>query len=84
MIMNDTSIKLNDFLPEGLTPSWTIRLRGWLTVDKTMPLELGLAVAGKSRLWINDKLAIDMWEKQRPGEFFYGYVYQLRDINVIV
>lgn len=71
-ILNDTRVKLNDFLPEGLTPSWTIKLRGTLKVDKTAPFEFGLTVAGRAKLWVNGKMTIDNWTSQRPGEFFYG------------
>lgn len=48
-VVEDTRIKLNDFLPEGLTPEWTIKLRGRLIVEESGPFELGLTVAGESR-----------------------------------
>lgn len=66
-------MKLNDFLPKGLTETWTIKLHGSLTMDKTADYELGLTVAGRAKLFVNDKLTIDNWTKQRPGDFFYGY-----------
>ena len=47
MILNDTRVRLNDFLPEGLEENWSIKLSGLLTFDRTMSFELGLAVAGK-------------------------------------
>ncbi|TFK26372.1 beta-glucosidase [Coprinopsis marcescibilis] len=71
-LLNDTRVKLNDFLPKGLTQTWTIKLRGKLTVDVTGPFELGLTVAGRAKLWLDDKLTIDNWTKQTPGDFFYG------------
>ncbi|TCD62616.1 hypothetical protein EIP91_006630 [Steccherinum ochraceum] len=71
-ILTDTRVKLNDFLPAGLTPTWTIKLEGKLTVDKTAEYELGLTVAGRAKLFVNGKLTIDNWTKQTPGEFFYG------------
>ncbi|CAE6460319.1 unnamed protein product [Rhizoctonia solani] len=71
-VLNDTRVKLNDFLPEGLTPSWTIKLKGSLKVDKTAPFEFGLTVAGRAKLWVNGKMTVDNWTHQRPGEFFYG------------
>ena len=71
-VLTDTRIKLNDFLPGGLTETWTIKLEGKLEVDKTAEYELGLTVAGRARLFINGILTIDNWTKQRPGEFFYG------------
>src|ERR1700761_3289307 len=47
-VLTDTRVKLVDFLPPGLTPMWTIKLTGRLTVEKTAPFELGLPVAGTS------------------------------------
>lgn len=71
-VLQDTRIKLNDFLPEGLGSEWTIKLTGKLTHDETRPFELGLTVAGRAKLYINGKMTIDNWTKQRPGDFFYG------------
>ncbi|RXW21014.1 hypothetical protein EST38_g4842 [Candolleomyces aberdarensis] len=71
-ILHDTRVKLNDFLPAGLTPEWTIKLRGTLTLDATGSFEFGLTVAGRAKLWLDDKLTIDNWTKQTPGDFFYG------------
>ncbi|KAI0693903.1 putative beta-glucosidase from glycoside hydrolase family GH3 [Cytidiella melzeri] len=71
-VLQDTRVKLNDFLPEGLTSTWTIKLNGKLQFDKTAEYELGLTVAGRAKLFVDGVLAIDNWTKQRPGEFFYG------------
>ncbi|KAI0340159.1 putative beta-glucosidase from glycoside hydrolase family GH3 [Trametopsis cervina] len=71
-VLLDTRVKLNDFLPAGLSSEWTIKLNGKLTFDKTAEYELGLTVAGRAKLFVNGKLTIDNWTKQRPGEFFYG------------
>ncbi|KAJ7632378.1 glycoside hydrolase family 3 protein [Roridomyces roridus] len=71
-VVLDTRIKLVDFLPPGLTPTWTIKLTGRLTVEKTAPFELGLTVAGRAKLWVNGELTIDNWTSQTPGDFFYG------------
>ncbi|PAV23475.1 glycoside hydrolase family 3 [Pyrrhoderma noxium] len=70
--LKDTRIKLSDFLPEGLGTVWGLKLSGLLCVDKDMLFELGLTVAGRGKLFINDKLLIDNWTQQKPGEFFYG------------
>jgi beta-glucosidase len=45
-VLNDTRVKLNDFIPSGLKDEWIIKITGKLTVEKSMPFELGLAVAG--------------------------------------
>ncbi|PSR75116.1 hypothetical protein PHLCEN_2v9301 [Hermanssonia centrifuga] len=71
-VLQDTRIKLNDFLPAGLTPTWTIKLNGTLVVEKTAQYELGLTVSGRAKLWIDGVMTIDNWTAQRPGEFFYG------------
>jgi len=44
--LNDTRVKLNDFLPSGLTKTWSIKLEGKLVVGTTGPFELGLTVSG--------------------------------------
>ncbi|KAF7308931.1 Beta-glucosidase [Mycena kentingensis (nom. inval.)] len=72
LVVNDTRVKLVDFLPAGLTDTWSITLTGRLTVPKSAPFELGLTVAGRARLFINDAQVIDNWEHQTPGDFFYG------------
>ncbi len=73
-VLQDTRVKLNDFLPEGLGDTWTIKLRGLLTMDKTGEYDFGLTVAGRAKFYVNGMLIIDNWTKQRPGDFFYGYV----------
>ncbi|KAJ7940912.1 glycoside hydrolase superfamily [Mycena leptocephala] len=71
-VIKDTRVKLVDFLPPGLTENWTIKLTGLLTVEKTVPFELGLTVAGRAKLWVDGNLTIDNWTSQTPGDFFYG------------
>ncbi|KAK0240437.1 glycoside hydrolase family 3 protein [Armillaria nabsnona] len=71
-ILCDTRVKLNDFLPAGLSSTWMIKLTGKLTMAKTGSYDLGLTVAGRAKLWVNGKLVIDNWTKQTPGDFFYG------------
>jgi beta-glucosidase len=76
-VLTDTRVKLNDFLPPGLGATWNLELRAKMTPDTTGPFEFGLAVAGRARLFVDGKEVIDNWTRQRPGEFFYGYVYGL-------
>jgi beta-glucosidase len=80
----DTKVRLNDFLPGGLTEGWTSVLRGFLTLredageeGEEVEFEIGLAVAGKAKVWIDKKLIIELWEEQEPGEFYYGFVSAL-------
>lgn len=49
-ILNDTRVKLNDALPQGLGDEWGIKLKGSMTVEHDMKFEFGLAVAGDA--WI--------------------------------
>lgn len=71
-VLKDTRLKLNDFSPPGMTPTWTIKVEGNLTVPRSGPFELGLTVAGRAKLWVDGKLTIDNWTHQTPGDFFYG------------
>lgn len=73
-VVRDSRVRLNDTLPAGITPKWTLKLNGNLNPDHTGPFELGLTVSGRAKLWIDDKLLIDNWTKQVPGDFFYGSV----------
>ncbi|TFL04035.1 glycoside hydrolase family 3 protein [Pterulicium gracile] len=72
--LNDTRVRLNDQLPQGLVAPWTMTITGDLTVEHTGQFELGLAVAGRAKLFVDDQLCIDNWTSQTPGEFFYGQV----------
>ena len=71
-VLNDTRVKLNDFQAEGLTKTWTMKLSGYFHPDETGIWDLGLIVCGKAKLWVNGKMEVDNWTKQRPGNFFYG------------
>ncbi|EIN08123.1 hypothetical protein PUNSTDRAFT_154781 [Punctularia strigosozonata HHB-11173 SS5] len=72
-VLQDTRVKLNDFLPKGLGETWTIKLRGRMQVPRSALWEMGLTVSGRAKLWMDGELLIDNWTEQRgPGEFFYG------------
>ena len=60
-----------------------LKLNGKLTMDKTAVYNLGLAVAGRAKLYIDGKLVVDNWTKQRPGDFFYGSVGVLFDLQTV-
>ncbi|KDR81345.1 hypothetical protein GALMADRAFT_221203 [Galerina marginata CBS 339.88] len=79
-ILNDTKVKLNDFLPKGLSESWSIKLEGKLMVDKTCLFEIGLTVAGRVKLWIDGSLLIDNWTKQTSGQ---GTIEEKASINLV-
>jgi beta-glucosidase len=46
-LINDTNIMLLDFLPDGLTEPWTVKLSGKIKVPDMGPFDFGLIVAGK-------------------------------------
>ncbi|KAL5529382.1 hypothetical protein ACEPAG_5367 [Sanghuangporus baumii] len=71
-VLNDTRVKVNDFLPDGLGEEWGLMLEGLLSVEKDVFFEFGLAVSGRAKLFINGELTIDNWTHQRSGDFFYG------------
>ncbi|EIW79091.1 glycoside hydrolase family 3 protein [Coniophora puteana RWD-64-598 SS2] len=71
-VVKNTLIKFSDFLPSGLTHTWGITLKGDLTTDYTGRYELGLAVAGRAKLYANGKMIVDNWTQQRNGDFLYS------------
>ncbi|KZV61870.1 glycoside hydrolase family 3 protein [Peniophora sp. CONT] len=71
-VLDDTRVKVSDFAPKGITPTWSLEIKGKLTIESSGEFELGVAVAGRAKLFVDGKLTIDNWTKQRPGDFFYG------------
>lgn len=78
--MNSTSY------PDEITKKWTLKLKGQLKPrEKDTLFEFGLIAAGRAKLFVDGKLVIDNWTKQRRGEAFFGSgsveetgVYQLK------
>jgi beta-glucosidase len=48
-VLQDTRVKLNDFLPKGLGATWTIKLRGKMEVPRSALWEMGLTVSGNEK-----------------------------------
>ncbi|KAI0000059.1 glycoside hydrolase family 3 protein [Russula vinacea] len=73
-VINETKIFLDLSGPgDDITHRWTLRLRGQLVPrEKDMVFEFGLIVAGRAKLWVDDKLVIDNWTRQRRGGEFFG------------
>lgn len=46
-VLQDTRVKLNDFLPKGLGETWSLKLRGTMRVPSTAVWQMGLAVSGE-------------------------------------
>ncbi|KAF8500930.1 beta-glucosidase [Russula emetica] len=73
-VIDETRILLDlSALKDDITRKWTLRLRGQLVPrEKDMIFEFGLIVAGRAKLWVDDKLVIDNWTRQRRGWEFFG------------
>ncbi|VDB99542.1 unnamed protein product [Peniophora sp. CBMAI 1063] len=72
-LMDETRIFVSLSAPKGLTERWTCRLRGELKPrEKDMKFKFGLCVAGRAKLYVDDKLVINNWDRQRRGEEFFG------------
>ena len=67
-----TGLDSVDF-PKELTKRFTLRLRGFFKPqDKDTDFEFGLLSAGRAKLYVDGKLLIDNWTKQRRGDAFFN------------
>ncbi|KZO89750.1 glycoside hydrolase family 3 protein [Calocera viscosa TUFC12733] len=65
-LMTDADINL-----KGV--NWWAIFKGKLRPRKEkIKFQFGLTVAGRAKLFVNDKLLIDVWTKQRRGEAFFN------------
>ncbi|CAL1703114.1 unnamed protein product [Somion occarium] len=70
--IDETRLFISTSYPEGITKRWTLKLRGQLKPrDHDCDFEFGLISAGRAKLYIDDKLVIDNWTRQRRGEAFF-------------
>ncbi|KAI5119584.1 hypothetical protein M0805_006469 [Coniferiporia weirii] len=72
-VIDETNAFISIDKPKGLTSHFTLHLRGLLKprpVD--MEYEFGLTVAGRAKLYVDGKLVIDNWTRQRRGEAFFS------------
>ncbi|THH05144.1 hypothetical protein EW145_g5010 [Phellinidium pouzarii] len=72
-VIDETSALISIDTPEGLASHFTLQLHGKLKprpVD--MKYEFGLTVAGRAKLYVDGKLIIDNWTRQRRGVAFFG------------
>jgi len=73
--VDETNLFLTDAIrPSGLKSEWGLRLRAKLRPrpEGVKQFEFGLIVAGRAKLFVNGKLVIDNWSKQRQGQAFFG------------
>ena len=74
-VIDETSFYLADAeRPVGLNETWGLRLRSKLRARKqhVKQFEFGLTVTGRGKLFVDGKLVIDNWTKQRQGDTFFG------------
>ncbi|KAI0315155.1 glycoside hydrolase family 3 protein [Amylostereum chailletii] len=73
-IIDETRIFVSLSAPAGISKRWTCRLRGELRPRPyDCKFEFGLSVAGRAKLFVDGKLVIDNWTRQRRGEEFFGF-----------
>ncbi|KZP16094.1 glycoside hydrolase family 3 protein [Athelia psychrophila] len=73
MVVDETRMFIGTSIPKGITRRWTMKLTGQLkprAYDRNF--EFGMAVAGRAKLWVDEKLVIDNWTTQRRGEEFFN------------
>lgn len=72
-LIDETRMFIGISIPAGITRRWTLRLEGQLrprACDCTY--EFGLSVAGRAKLYVDGKLVIDNWTRQRRGDTFFN------------
>ncbi|KAF9552266.1 glycoside hydrolase family 3 protein [Agrocybe pediades] len=72
-VIDETRLFISTSAPPGITKRWTMKLRGQLKPrDVDTKFEFGLIAAGRAKLYVDGKLVIDNWTRQRRGEYFFG------------
>ncbi len=57
----------------GVDPNhFSVRMQGVLIPEQSGSYDFSLVSAGVSRLFMNDQLLIDNWDKRQPGDAFFG------------
>ncbi|KAF8162621.1 beta-glucosidase [Crassisporium funariophilum] len=71
--IDETRMFISTSTPNGITKKWTMKLRGQLKPRSyDCIFEFGLTVAGRAKLYVDGKLVIDNWTRQRRGDAFFG------------
>ncbi|KAI0343869.1 beta-glucosidase [Trametopsis cervina] len=71
--MDETRMFISTSYPAGITKRWTLRLKGLFKPrEKDTLFEFGLISAGRAKLFVDDKLVIDNWTKQKRGDYFFN------------
>ncbi|KAG8943853.1 hypothetical protein FRC04_002476 [Tulasnella sp. 424] len=71
--VTETNVFLVDAVFEGLTTRYTAKCKGKLIPrEKDERFRFGLAVLGRAKLYVDGKLVIDNWTRQKRGRTFFG------------
>ncbi|KIJ63447.1 glycoside hydrolase family 3 protein [Hydnomerulius pinastri MD-312] len=72
-LVDETRIFISTSAPKGITRRWTMKLEGQLKPrEHDCTFEFGLTVSGRAKLFVDGKLVIDNWTRQRRGESFFN------------
>ncbi|KAF8437627.1 glycoside hydrolase family 3 protein [Boletus edulis BED1] len=72
-LVDETRIFISTSAPKGITRRWTMKLEGRLKPRaRDCTFEFGLTVSGRAKLFVDGKLVIDNWTRQRRGESFFN------------
>ncbi|KAL4066905.1 glycoside hydrolase family 3 protein [Scleroderma citrinum] len=76
-LIDESRMFIGTSAPAGITYRWTLKLEGQLKPRaRDCTFEFGLTVAGRAKLYVDGKLVIDNWTRQRRGEAFFGCASQ--------
>ncbi|KAK7040389.1 hypothetical protein VNI00_009866 [Paramarasmius palmivorus] len=71
--IDETRCFISTSYPKELTHRWTLKLKGYLKPrDVDTDFDFGLASSGRARLYVDGKLVVDNWSRQRRGDLFFG------------
>ncbi|TEB18147.1 hypothetical protein FA13DRAFT_1746415 [Coprinellus micaceus] len=70
--IDETRMFISTSTPPGITKRWTLRVKGFLKVERSTKFEFGLTTAGRAKLYVDGNLVIDNWTRQRRGDSFFG------------
>ncbi|KAH7903362.1 glycosyl hydrolase family 3 C-terminal domain-containing protein, partial [Hygrophoropsis aurantiaca] len=72
-LIDETRMILSMSAPKGITRRWTMKFEGQLKPRAhDCTFEFGLTVAGRAKLYVDGKLVIDNWTRQRRGKSFFS------------
>ncbi|KIY53614.1 glycoside hydrolase family 3 protein [Fistulina hepatica ATCC 64428] len=73
IVLDETRVFFSMSAPKGLTQRWTARFRGQLKPrERDGEFEFGLCSAGRAKLFVDGRLVIDNWTRQKRGDAFFG------------